>query len=49
MAKKSDLSGEKLMQGKAKFMNCENSNLSVLSKTTLDPKMDKTINGFHYR
>ena len=44
MAKNGDLSGGKVTQGKAKFMNCGNSNLSVLSKTTLDPKMDKTIN-----
>jgi len=49
MAKNGDLSGGKLTQGKAKFMNCGNLNLSVLSKCTLDPKMDKTINGLHYR
>ena len=46
MAKNGDLRDRKLRQAKGKFMNCGNSNLSVLSKYTLDPKMDKTINIF---
>ena len=46
MAKNGDLSDGKLRQAKAKFMNCGNSNLSALSKYTLDPKMDKMINVF---
>ena len=48
MATNGDLTGSdgKLRQAKAKFMNCGNSNLSALSKYTLDPKMDETINVF---